>query len=379
VKWKVREFAELAGVTVKALHHYDRLGLLKPARTAAGYRVYSAADLERLEQIVALRFLGIPLKKMGVLLDRGAVPLASTFRRQRDILEDRRRLLDRAIEALADAEQSVAAGTAPAVILQKVIRVISSQDIDVMRKYFSDETWAKGREHFDDWPSQEWQALYRDVAAALDADPAGPAAQALADRWLALALAPAGAGMRTGLHRAWADRDHWPPVLKRKIAEFNIERAVRFINEVLWIRWDAQREALSHTGTSAPPRVGEHRRTLYRDCTAILGESPAGPSAQAILARWRAIVEEEAGGDDQARAAMLNAFRGRTTWPAGLKRYWASLYDMDAETWERVADFIERANDVSGPSPTSPTPPSGPRSPSGSSEHPPTASSAHPR
>jgi len=372
--YRVREFAELAGVTVKALHHYDRLGLLKPARSGSGYRVYSAGDLARLEQIVALRFLGIPLKGMGALLDRDALPLPSTFRRQREVLEDKRRLLDRSIEALAEAERTAASGAEPAAaILRKVIRIITMQDIDVMRKYFSDEAWAAGREHFGDWPSEEWQALYRDVAASLDADPAGAPAQALADRWLALALAPSGAGMRTGLHRAWADREHWPPGLKRKIAEFNIEQATRFINEVLWIRWDADREALAHTGTSAPPRVGEHRRALYRDCAAILGESPAGPSAQAILARWRAIVEEEAGGNDQIRAGMLKAFRGRATWPAGLKRYWASLYDMDAATWERVADFIERANDVSGP------PPSGPRSPSGSSARPPTASSAHPQ
>src|SRR3954469_3355783 len=47
--YRVREFAELAGVSVKALHHYDRLDLLKPARTDAGYRVYSLADLARLE------------------------------------------------------------------------------------------------------------------------------------------------------------------------------------------------------------------------------------------------------------------------------------------------------------------------------------------
>jgi DNA-binding transcriptional MerR regulator len=50
--YRVRAFAELAGVTVRALHHYDRLGLLKPRRTAAGYRVYTTADLPTLEQIV---------------------------------------------------------------------------------------------------------------------------------------------------------------------------------------------------------------------------------------------------------------------------------------------------------------------------------------
>lgn len=369
--YRVREFAALAGVTVKALHHYDRLGLLKPARTTAGYRVYAHADLERLEQIVALRFVGIPLKHMSALLDRGASPLQSTFRRQREALEDKRRRLDRAIEALAEAERSAGAGTdAAASILQGVIRVISMQDIDVMRKYFSDEAWEKGREHFDDWPSQEWQALYRDVAAALGADPAGPAAQALADRWVALSLAAStGSGVRAGLAKAWADREHWPPGLKRKITEFSIEQAVRFINEAIWVRWDAEREATQRAGTLAPPRVSERRRLLYRDCAGILGESPSGQPAQSIVERWHAIVDDEADGDEEAKATMLKSFSGRRSWPPAFKRYWASLYDMDATTWERVADFIERAHAVSGPS--------GPRSPSGSEAPRPRESSAH--
>ena len=61
--YHVHEFAELAGVTVKALHHYDRFGLLTPSRTEAGYRLYAEADLERLEQIIALKFLGFSLKR----------------------------------------------------------------------------------------------------------------------------------------------------------------------------------------------------------------------------------------------------------------------------------------------------------------------------
>jgi DNA-binding transcriptional MerR regulator len=51
------------------------LGLLKPRRTAAGYRVYFLADLERLEQIVALKFLGLPLKQIKSLLERDALQL----------------------------------------------------------------------------------------------------------------------------------------------------------------------------------------------------------------------------------------------------------------------------------------------------------------
>ena len=64
--YHAREFAELAGVTVRTLHYYDRLGLLQPSyRSDAQYRLYSQRDLAQLEQIVVLKFLGLPLKSIG--------------------------------------------------------------------------------------------------------------------------------------------------------------------------------------------------------------------------------------------------------------------------------------------------------------------------
>lgn len=66
--FRIRELAQLAGVTVRALHHYDRLGLLEPRRTEKGYRVYSLKDLAILEQIVALKFIGLPLETIRGLL-----------------------------------------------------------------------------------------------------------------------------------------------------------------------------------------------------------------------------------------------------------------------------------------------------------------------
>src|SRR5881227_870285 len=98
----VQEFARLAGVTVRALHHYDRLGLLRAHRNASGYRVYQAGDMERLEQIVALKFLGIPLKDIRTMLARDGSDLAGALHAQRTVLEQRRVLLDRAIRAIGD-------------------------------------------------------------------------------------------------------------------------------------------------------------------------------------------------------------------------------------------------------------------------------------
>src|SRR6185369_9148438 len=110
--YKIHEFAELAGVTVKALRHYDRLGLLKPTRTDSGYRMYVERDLERLEQIVALKFIGVPLKQIRAVLCRSAVDLSETLRLQHQVLVEKRCLLDRAIRAMEAARAAVRAGSA---------------------------------------------------------------------------------------------------------------------------------------------------------------------------------------------------------------------------------------------------------------------------
>lgn len=184
--YQVQEFAQLAGVTVRALHHYDRLGLLRPRRTNAGYRLYSLPDLERLEQIVALKFLGIPLKQIHTLLDRKGLTLPDALRWQRRVLEDKRRLLDRAIRAIREAEDRP-----DTAVLRKIIEVIEMQNsVDWMKKYYSDEAWAKIEQRKPAWSpelqervSREWTELFRDVEAALGEDPGSERARALAARW----------------------------------------------------------------------------------------------------------------------------------------------------------------------------------------------------
>jgi hypothetical protein len=218
------------------------------------------------------------------------------------------------------------------------------QDIDVMRKYYSDEAWQQWRHYYEEWPSPEWQALYRDANAALDEDPGSLVAQALATRWMALFRADTQTpAVRTGMMKAWFDREHWPPVLKRRLAEFNIERATQFISEALWFWWETERNARAHTSAAPPPRVSESRRNLFREWQALIDADPRSHEAQALAARWRALLNEGVGGDPDTNAEMIEGFRRRRTWPAGMKRYVASLYETDAQTWERVTDFIEKA------------------------------------
>src|SRR5918992_1492660 len=112
---RIGELARRAGVTVRALHHYDDLGLLVPSeRTQAGHRLYSPADVRRLYRLLALRSVGLPLEEIGPLLDRED-GLADSVRRHLDrveqqlgALEELRLRLTRLLDALDGDEASTA-------------------------------------------------------------------------------------------------------------------------------------------------------------------------------------------------------------------------------------------------------------------------------
>lgn len=242
--YHVQEFARLAGVTVRALHHYDRLGLLRPRRTDSGYRLYRLMDLERLEQIVALKFLGIPLKQIKTLLDRDGLEISEALRSQRRVLEAKRRLMDRAINAIRDAEKAIHPGKrADAAVLKKIIEVIEMQNnTDWMKKYSTGETWAKIEDRKKLWSpelqeriSREWTELFRDVEAALGEDPAGKKAQALAARWKKLVEGFTGGDpdIATSLRNLYSDRANWPSEFHEHMTPFSNPKVWEFMRKAM--------------------------------------------------------------------------------------------------------------------------------------------------
>ncbi len=100
--------ARRLGLSVKALRIYEELGLVTPPRTAAGWRVYGQAELERLSAIVALKQLGLPLKRIGELL-RGGGDLAAALELQEAALEDARADAEEALRLVRAARKRLAA------------------------------------------------------------------------------------------------------------------------------------------------------------------------------------------------------------------------------------------------------------------------------
>ncbi|MEV1179238.1 MerR family transcriptional regulator [Nonomuraea sp. NPDC049784] len=104
MSFPVGQVAKLAGITIRTLHHYDQIGLLTPGeRTHAGYRRYTHADLNRLQQILLYRELGFPLDEIAAILSESATDDLTHLRRQHQLLTRKAEHLHQLIAAVERA------------------------------------------------------------------------------------------------------------------------------------------------------------------------------------------------------------------------------------------------------------------------------------
>jgi DNA-binding transcriptional MerR regulator len=108
--YTVKEVSDLSGVTIKTLHHYHKIGLLKPREISeAGYRLYGDRELERLQEILFYRELELPLAQIQSLLEeernRGEV-----LTEQQELLRSRKRRLEAILQTLEKSLEGSAAG-----------------------------------------------------------------------------------------------------------------------------------------------------------------------------------------------------------------------------------------------------------------------------
>ncbi|OZU88882.1 MerR family transcriptional regulator [Virgibacillus indicus] len=98
---KVKEVADLVGISVRTLHHYDEIGLLTPAETTeSGYRIYSENDLETLQQILFFKELGFPLKKIKDIISSPSFDRTEALEIHRKMLLEKRSRLDNMIQTI---------------------------------------------------------------------------------------------------------------------------------------------------------------------------------------------------------------------------------------------------------------------------------------
>lgn len=248
--YQASEFAKLSGVTVRTLHHYDRLGLLRPSgRTSSGYRLYADRDFARLQQIVTLKFIGFSLKQIEAILGSDSFDLVEALRLQREVLAEKRRQLDAAVHAIEKVEGLFATGDEPEwEDFAKIIEVINMQNNkDWLMSYYSEDARREIEERGKLWTPElqaktekDWADLTKEIEEAIAAgeEPAGEEAQSLAARWQALIAGFTGgnAEIASGLQKLWADQQNWPADFKQQARQPFSSEVSDFICKAIALR-----------------------------------------------------------------------------------------------------------------------------------------------
>jgi DNA-binding transcriptional MerR regulator len=191
----VKQLSRLAGITPRALRHYDAVGLLKPTAIGSnGYRYYDRSALLRLQQILFYRELDLPLDAIRTILDQPGFDAMSALQQHRAALQTRRSHLDRLLETVdstilhlkgqypmsdselfkpfSDEEQSALEAEAEQLYDPEIVKASSRR--------WKTYTAAEKQRIFD-----EGNAIYRDLIAAIPLGPASDTAQACIARWRA--------------------------------------------------------------------------------------------------------------------------------------------------------------------------------------------------
>lgn len=185
---KIGDLARRAGLTVRALHHYDSIGLLTPsARDSAGYRLYNRADIARLQQVQALRRFGLSLAEISAALADPAPPLADIVARQITALERQIEQATALRGQLSQLHAQLANGDADGPALADWLATLELMAL--YDKYFSkDELRQMPFSKPDAQRQRDWPDLVAAIRALMrQGVPADSAeAQLLSQRWMRL-------------------------------------------------------------------------------------------------------------------------------------------------------------------------------------------------
>jgi DNA-binding transcriptional MerR regulator len=214
---KVGELARRTGLTIRTLHHYDEIGLLRPSlHTESGHRLYTGGDVARLQQVLSLRQLGFSLEEIRDCLDRpGFAPLEVIclhVARLREQIELQRKLCER-LEALAEHFRTAEEVSADEFLYTiEVMTMIESYYTPEQMEYFRKrrEELGPAAEEVAKKGQADWAELLADYRAAMEqgTDPADPKLQALERRRQALVNAFSGGdkAIEENLKRMWMEQ-----------------------------------------------------------------------------------------------------------------------------------------------------------------------------
>ena len=211
------QFAARAGVTVRTLRFYDSEGILRPSSvTEAGHRRYTDRDLVKLQQILALKFLGFSLEQIREIVQVKPLRIEDSLDLQRRMMVEKRRQIDTALRAIEKLQGAMAERKEldPESLIQAIKATQMEEYSDWYRRFYTEEQLKELEERAKGYTEEQAladQQAWADVIAGMKAAaargeaPGSPAVQELAGQWMGLiqAFTRGDPGITQGLNRMW--------------------------------------------------------------------------------------------------------------------------------------------------------------------------------
>jgi methyltransferase (TIGR00027 family) len=310
---KIGELAKRAGLTVRALRHYDQIGLLSPSgRSEGGFRLYSREDVVRLHRIQALKQLGFSLSEVRAFLEEPGASGVEIISNQLSVLEKQlqraqilRDRLFRLREQLMRGEETGVGDWLTVLELMTLYEEhFSREELERLRA-----NRAAGN------LGPEWRLLIQAVQDAMDRGirPEAPEVQDLARRWMRLVRDTTGndASLAMKLRSVHQLRrppsfhgDITPDMLSYMAESFAGVREAVFSKYLSSGELQTVRDRQTAHRSQWPALISEVRREMER------GSGPGDPEVQALARRWGALIRESySGGDPEFQEKVRLAFR----------------------------------------------------------------------
>lgn len=188
---KIKEVAQLTGVTVRTLHYYDEIGLLKPHQVSqAGYRLYNEEDLALLQQILFFRELDFPLRQIKDILNRPGYDRTQALEKQRELLLLKRARLDGLLGLLERTLKGDAAMEFQEFDNSELEKTRQEYAREARERWGDTQAYRAQEEKTKNLTLEDWSALQEQTdqifsrfAAVRDTQPDSPQAQSLVKAW----------------------------------------------------------------------------------------------------------------------------------------------------------------------------------------------------
>ena len=194
--YKINEVSKLTGVSIRMLHHYDKIGLLSPRkRTDSNYRIYNDDDISRLYQILLFKELEFPLRDIKQILDDKDFDKEQALKLQRNLIFEKKKRLERILESIDNTienlgEESMNKNNFKAFNYEDVKKHQEKYKEETEKRYGKSNAYKESQEKTSKYSKNEWDnimedasLIYEELAKLMDKDPADENVQELIEKW----------------------------------------------------------------------------------------------------------------------------------------------------------------------------------------------------